>query len=220
MKNVVCIGAHPLDADLMGGPLLMKYAKTGAKCTMMHVVKGRIEGDVDPKVQKDYQEKLKREMVQAAEIVGAECHMMELDSSNMPNQVEFTQRLVEYFEKEETDLVITHWRGTLHARHYYAYETVTNAVKIMRNKGKSIKLLYGENCEDLIGYIPQANYHMDQEEIDTWFKALNSYSIFNGKINQVPYDNYYRTMGVVRGMENGNYDFYKSYMYPCLVEEV
>lgn len=30
VKRAVSIGAHSLDAELMGGPLLLKYAKQGA----------------------------------------------------------------------------------------------------------------------------------------------------------------------------------------------
>lgn len=31
IKRVISIGAHSLDAELMGGPLIIKYAKNGAK---------------------------------------------------------------------------------------------------------------------------------------------------------------------------------------------
>ena len=43
LKRVVSIGAHSLDAELMGGPLLLKYAKEGAHCTFIHVTQGRLE---------------------------------------------------------------------------------------------------------------------------------------------------------------------------------
>ena len=42
LKRVVSIGAHSLDAELMGGPLLLKYAKEGAHCTFIHVTQGRL----------------------------------------------------------------------------------------------------------------------------------------------------------------------------------
>ncbi len=220
MKRVICVGAHPLDADLMGGPLLMKYAAKGAHCTMMHLVKGRLEGDVDSETQHAYQENLKKEMIQAAQTIGCDCNKLEYTTAELPSVDVFANTLVEYFEKEGVELVITHWRGTMHARHYYAYETVTKAIKILRKRGKNIKLLYGENCEDLISFIPQANYHMSKEELDQWFKALNCYTIFSGNVNEVPYNSYYRTTGVIRGIENGDYEYYKSYMYPCLIETI
>ncbi len=43
IKRVVSIGAHSLDAELLGGPLMIKYAKEGAHCTFIHVTQGRLE---------------------------------------------------------------------------------------------------------------------------------------------------------------------------------
>lgn len=43
IKRVVSIGAHSLDAELLGGPLLLKYAKQGAHITCIHVTQGRLE---------------------------------------------------------------------------------------------------------------------------------------------------------------------------------
>ena len=42
-KRVLCIGGHSLDAEVMGGPLIIKLAKKGIRCTMAHVTQGRIE---------------------------------------------------------------------------------------------------------------------------------------------------------------------------------
>ena len=43
LRRIVSIGAHSLDAELMGGPLMLKYAKEGAHCTFIHVTQGRLE---------------------------------------------------------------------------------------------------------------------------------------------------------------------------------
>ena len=40
IQRVVSIGAHSLDAELMGGPLILKYARQGAHCTLIHVTQG------------------------------------------------------------------------------------------------------------------------------------------------------------------------------------
>ena len=51
IKRVVAIGAHSLDAELMGGPLIIKYVKeNNAKCTLLHVTQGRLE---DPNATKE-----------------------------------------------------------------------------------------------------------------------------------------------------------------------
>ena len=43
LRRIVSIGAHSLDAELMEGPLMLKYAKEGAHCTFIHVTQGRLE---------------------------------------------------------------------------------------------------------------------------------------------------------------------------------
>ena len=41
VKRVMSIGAHSLDAELLGGPLLIRYAKAGAHVSCIHVTQGR-----------------------------------------------------------------------------------------------------------------------------------------------------------------------------------
>lgn len=44
IQRVVSIGAHSLDAELMGGPLILKYARQCAHCTLIHVTQGAAGG--------------------------------------------------------------------------------------------------------------------------------------------------------------------------------
>ena len=41
-KRIISIGGHHLDAELMGGPILIKYAKKGAHITKINVTEGRL----------------------------------------------------------------------------------------------------------------------------------------------------------------------------------
>ena len=47
IKRVVSVGAHSLDAELLGGPLLIKYADEGAHVTAITVTRGRLENGTD-----------------------------------------------------------------------------------------------------------------------------------------------------------------------------
>ena len=138
----------------------------------------------------------------------------------MPSLEEFSDRMEKYFVDEKVDLVITHWRGSMHPRHINTHDAVTTAVKRLREKGSNILLIYGETFEDLVGFIPQAYYELSEDEIETWFNALRKYEIFNGKVNDVPYYEYYSTMGKVRSMECGSKNFTKAYMYASLIEKL
>ena len=156
-KRVVSIGAHSLDAELMGGPLMIKYAKEGAHCTCIHVTQGRLE---DPNATKEeceaYLKTLLDQNKEAATKLGADTIWLGYVSSNMPSTEEFSKRMYEYFKEEKVDLVITHWRGSMHPRHINTHDAVVRAVKKLREEGSNIMLVYGETFEDLVGFIPQA----------------------------------------------------------------
>jgi hypothetical protein len=136
----------------------------------------------------------------------------------MPSPEEFQRRLEQYFIDEGVDLVITHWRGSMHPRHINTHDAVTGAVKRLREQEKAVRLLYGETFEDLVGFIPQAYFSLDDKEQKQWFSALEEYQVFRGEINDFPYRPYYTTNGKVRTVESGGKDFTVCYMYASLIE--
>jgi LmbE family N-acetylglucosaminyl deacetylase len=219
IKRVVSIGAHSLDAEILGGPLMLKYARQGAHCTFIHVTQGRLEDpDATEEAKNEYLQLLLDQNKHAAEKLGGDTIWLGYVSSNMPSLEVFSSNLERYFLEEQVDLVITHWRGSMHPRHINTHDAVTTAVKRLREKGHSIRLVYGENFEDLVGFIPQAYYKLDQEEIDQWFAGLSEYSVFRGEINNFPYKDYYSTIGNVRQIESNNDGFTVAYMYASLIE--
>lgn len=219
IKRVVSIGAHSLDAELMGGPLMLKYAKEGAHCTYIHVTQGRLEDpNATEKAKEEYLQSLLEQNQRAAKALGGDTIWLGYVSSNMPSTEEFSARLEKYFVDEKVDLVITHWRGSMHPRHINTHDAVTSAVKNLRKKGSSIRLVYGETFEDLVGFIPQAYFALSEEEKEQWFRGLKEYQVFNGEINDFPYIPYYTTNGKVRQIECGSDGFTVNYMYASLIE--
>lgn len=219
IKRVVSIGAHSLDAELLGGPLLLKYSENGAHCTCIHVTQGRLEDPNATQEEKDtYLAELLNQNKKAASKLGADTMWLGYVSSNMPSTVEFAERMEKYFIQEKVDLVITHWRGSMHPRHINTHDAVVLAVKNLRKKGNNIKLVYGETFEDLVGFIPQAYFVLSHEEVERWFSALKEYAVFCGKVNDFPYIQYYTSNGKVRQIESGSTGFTVNYMYASLIE--
>ena len=219
IKRVVSIGAHSLDAELLGGPIMLKYAKEGAQCTYIHVTQGRLEDpNAAEEAKREYLQQLLEQNKRAADKLNGDTIWLGYVSSNMPSLEEFSLRLEQYFVDEKVDLVITHWRGSMHPRHINTHDAVTNAVKRLREKGSFIRLVYGETFEDLVGFIPQAYYKLEPEEIEQWFTGLREYSVFRGEINDFPYNDYYSTIGKVRKIESNNDGFTVAYMYASLIE--
>lgn len=218
--RVVSIGAHSLDAELMGGPLILKYAKQGSHCTLIHVTQGRLEDpDATEEEKQAYLESLLDQNKRAAAVLGGDSIWLGYVSSSMPSLEDFASRMENYFVEERVELVITHWRGSMHPRHINTHDAVTLAVKNLRKKGNSIKLVYGETFEDLQGFIPQAYFSLSQEETKQWFQALGEYQVFKGEINDFPYIPYYTTNLKVRAIESGNISDTVGYMYASQIEE-
>ncbi len=219
IKRVVSIGAHSLDAEVLGGPIMMKYAAQGAHCTYIHVTQGRLEDpDATEKAKQEYLQELLEQNKRAAAKLNGDTIWLGYVSNNMPYLEDFSTRLAQYFEEEKVDLVITHWRGSMHPRHINTHDAVTNAVKRLREKGSNIRLVYGENFEDLVGFIPQAYFKLDRTEFEQWFAGMGEYSVFRGDINDFPYQDYYTTIGKVRQIESNNDGFTVAYMYASLIE--
>lgn len=219
-KRIVSIGAHSLDAELLGGPLIIKYAKAGSRCTCIHVTQGRLEDPAATEEMKAaYLEALLEQNREAARALGGDTIWLGYGSANMPSTDEFAKRLEDYFEQEQVELAVTHWRGSMHPRHINTHDAVTQAVKNMRKKGSSIRLLYGETFEDLQGFLPQAYFGLSEEETGQWFSALRKYQVFNGEINDFPYIPYYTTNLKVREIESGNTGNTVGYMYASLIED-
>lgn len=220
IKRIVSIGAHSLDAEILGGALMLKYAKQGAHCTYIHVTQGRLEDPNATQEEKDaYLKELLNQNKRAAEKLGGDTIWLGYVSNNMPTLDEFSKRLEQYFIDEKVDLVITHWRGSMHRRHINTHDAVITAVKSLRAKGNPIRLIYGENFEDLVGFIPQAYFKLEQSEIEEWYEGMREYSVFRGEINDFPYYSYYSTVGKVRQIESDNDGYTIAYMYASLIEK-
>lgn len=219
-KRILSIGAHSLDAELMGGPIIVKAVEKGAHCTFVHVTEGRLEDpNATDEAKQEYLEKIRKQNIDVAEAMGADVRAFRYISSDLPTEDDFIEELKEYFKNEKVDLIITHHLGTMHPRHYYTYYCVTEAVKKCIEEGVQIDLLYGENLEDLVNYTPQKYIELDEGHVKKWFNALSKYDIFNGKVNDVPYSPYYTTMGKVRAIESRSKKFIKSYMYASLIDK-
>lgn len=219
INRVVSIGAHSLDAEILGGPVMLKYARDGAHCTYIHVTQGRLEDpDASQEAREAYLKELLNQNKQAAEKLGGDTIWLGYVSSDMPTTETFSRRMEDYFLTEKVDLVITHWRGSMHPRHINTYDAVTTAVKRLREKGNPIRLVYGENFEDLVGFIPQAYFTLSQTEVEQWYDGLREYSVFRGEVNDFPYLSYYSTLGKVRQIESNNDGYTVAYMYASLIE--
>lgn len=215
--HVMTIGAHALDAELMGGPVAIKYVREGHKATFVHITRG--ERGHRRKSPEDYAIQLNEEIPKVAGAMGAAAHWMGYPAGNLPSREQMQMDLCQLLRQEKPDIVITHWRGSLHPRHVLTHDVVMEAVKMAANAevetGQETHAVeyvyYGENCEDLDGFIPQI-YIEIEDVFAQWFAAMSNYELFRSNEANVPYQDYYRTMAAIRAVEIGSQKLSKAYM--------
>lgn len=61
-------------------------------------------------------------------------------------------------------------------------------------------------------------FEVNEEEIEQWFDALKCYTVFNGGVNDLPYEDYYRSILTVRQFETNTKNKAVAYMYANLVQ--
>ena len=226
MKTLLSIGCHCLDAELMGGPAAIKYTRQGDRAIFVHMTRG--ERGNPYKKPEEYGLQLEQEMVNVAAKMGSTALWLGYAAGSFPANSEVIKDLVRLIRVERPELVITHWRGSLHERHTLTYETVTAAVKAAANPKydpdtefyRVPKFWYGENCEDLNGFIPQIYCPLTAAGLEQWMDALREYELFRGGLLSVPYEVYYTTMAKVRAIEGSVGGLAKAYMYASRVEEI
>ena len=220
-KHIMVFGAHTLDAELMGGPAVAKYSKEGYKGTFVHITRG--ERGNPNKAPEEYGKQLEKEMVEVAKALGGEAYWMGYVAGKLPNEDKIKMDICNLIREKKPNIVITHWRGSLHPRHILTHDAVVEAVKMAADENikteyeafKVSHLYFGENCEDLNGFIPEI-YIDIAEEFEQWINALKNYELFRGGVLTVPYEDYYTTISKIRGIEIGE-KLCKAYMvHPSL----
>lgn len=202
--HLVVIGAHPLDAEILGGAIAARLSDRGYGSVLVHLTNGARSYPYLPPEESAHVSR--READQAARILGTCYHWCDFDSRTLRADGECGDALAERLAEWQPDLVITHWRGSWHERHCIAHHLVRNALAAAQI---SPDLCFGENFEDLAGFTP--THYVDISRVcRRWWKALESYELVRASrtippddLRTFPYYAYYHAAPRVRGLESG-----------------
>lgn len=204
--HLAVFGAHAMDAEVMAGGLIAKATKLGHQVTIIHMTRG--ERGHPFKKPEEFAEQLEHEMVEAAQVLGADVKWMGYPAGTLPISDEIITKICHVIMEVKPTHIITHWRGSWHPRHVSTHYNVLAAVnKVTKEKGYFLRgLYYGENCEDLDGFNP--TIYVDISDVKhIWFEALKKYELFRLSLKKtpnnmiIPYADYYNTISKIRGLE-------------------
>jgi LmbE family N-acetylglucosaminyl deacetylase len=198
--DLVIVGAHALDAEVMGGGLAASAAASGLNVVLLHLTRG--ERGHPWKPASEFGVQLEQEMHDAAVALGVGQHWPGLMA---PLELEEARGAVEtIFKRLRPRAVVTHWRGSWHPSHSRAHDAVQAAAQ-----ERELALLFAENCEDLDGFRPD-RFVAIGDVYERWLKALRCYELFrfsepgSEQVDVViPYWAYYTAAARVRGLQAG-----------------
>lgn len=104
--NILAIGAHPDDLEILCGGTLAKYAKEGHKVFMAHLTTGNMGGkDISPQELTKIRD---QEAKRAGEIIGAEVLGPVCDDLGVLFTPEMREKVTDIIRKTKPDVIITH----------------------------------------------------------------------------------------------------------------
>lgn len=202
--HIMVVGAHAGDAEIMGGLLVAKYTQAGHQATFVHLTPGeKGHKTLSPEA---YARQKEREAQEVAKALGAECIMLPYKDAELPVNDEVKYRLCDIIRKAKPDILITHWKGSMHKDHEAAHYITEDArfyaalPAIQRSEPAhgAWGYWYAENWEDPYGF--EVDTYVDVTDVfDLWVEAVQHYELFGGQVSDFRYMDYYKSLAVMRG---------------------
>ncbi|CAH0121192.1 Mycothiol S-conjugate amidase [Paenibacillus sp. CECT 9249] len=207
--HILAIGGHAGDMDLTAGAVIAKYTQAGHRATFLHLTPGE-KGH--PRLSpEDYAKQKVEEAHRFAEIVGADVRFLAYKDAELPVNDEVKYEVADVIREVKPDIIITHWKGSIHKDHANTHYIVEDArfyaaLKTIQRELPAHfagKLYYADNWEDPYDFHPEVFVDIPEEAYEAWVKAMNVYAYARGETSGFPFIEYYKALTVVRGAPAG-----------------
>lgn len=208
-SHILAIGGHAGDMDLTAGAVIAQYTLAGHKATFLHLTPGE-KGH--PRLSpEDYAKQKREEAEKFAETVGADARFLAYKDAELPVNDEIKYEVADIIREIKPDILITHWKKSMHKDHANTYRIVEDArfyaalPTIERKLPAHLaeKLYFADNWEDPYGFEPDIFIDLTEEAYQTWVKAMNIYAYARGETSGFPFIEYYKALTIVRGAPVG-----------------
>lgn len=204
--NILAIGAHIGDTELMAGPYLCQLAMDGASCFMLALTSGE-KGNPEVEPNKYKQQKLE-EASEFSKKSGIPYEVYaDIPDAHLFGSEMLVQRVINTIKNKEITQVITHWRGSFHPDHRQAHDIVSQAVlRInLQLKGENqISIRFCENWEDVEGFTIDEYAEISESAVKKWKESIEHEEFIYGDFSKFRYFNYYQALLTIRGCLSGN----------------
>jgi LmbE family N-acetylglucosaminyl deacetylase len=192
--KIVVVGAHPDDPETICGGTMALFANSGYEVVSAYLTRG--EAGIEGKSHEEAARIRTAEALEACRILKARPEFLgQVDGSCEINAVQY-DKLREFLEKENPDMVFTHWPIDTHRDHRVCSSLVLDA---WYNLQRKFDLYY---CEAMTGSQSQNFYPTDYVDITSVINQKHD-ACFVHKSQGVEgeYPLYHGQMELFRGME-------------------
>ncbi|GIP37689.1 bacillithiol biosynthesis deacetylase BshB1 [Paenibacillus sp. J31TS4] len=208
-QHILAIGAHAGDLDLTAGAVIAKYTQEGHKATFLHLTPGE-KGH--PRLSpEEYRKQKIEEAHRFADIVGADVRFLNYSDADLPVDEKVKYEVADVIREVKPDIIITHWRESMHKDHANCHLIVQDAhfyaaLKTIERELPAHfarKLYYADNWEDPYDFDPEVFIDIPEEAYELWVKAMHEYAYARGETSGFPFIEYYKALTIVRGAPVG-----------------
>ncbi|MBB6730431.1 PIG-L deacetylase family protein [Cohnella zeiphila] len=205
--TILGIGGHVGDMELTAGGVLADHSLKGDKIVTLALTAGE-RGVPAGQDMAEYREQKVREAAAFAELLGGRSIVFDIPDGELEDNTEMRYRVCDVIREVKPDIVITHFKNSMHKDHMTTHRIVNDArfyaglASFERDLPAHFasRLYYAENWEDAVDYRPYVYVDFSQEAYDLWVEAVSKHWFVTGS-KSFPYLEYYKHLARVRGIE-------------------
>lgn len=206
-KAIMAIGGHIGDMELTTGGVLATMAAEGHRIVTVALTPGE-KGNPAHLTVAQYREQKIREAQDFAKMLGGEAVVFDTPDGELAVTEEAKFALCDVIRAHKPDVLLTHWRNSMHKDHEATHQIVRDAQFYAALPGFERALpahyaagpYYAENWEDPIGFRPYLYMKVSDEGFALWEQAI-SLHWFTVHSTSFEYKKYYTHLMSVRGIE-------------------
>ncbi len=204
-KVLMAIGGHIGDAELTCGGVLATASLRGAKIVTVALTGGE-RGNPPTMTVEEYRKQKEQEARTFAEMLGGEAVVFPYADGELPETDEVKLALCDVIRKYKPDVLLTHWKNSIHKDHIATSRIVLDAQFFAGLPSVERELpahfakgpYYAENWEDSVGYTPYVYAEVTKEGFELWYKAISTHW-FTVHSTSFHYREYYASLMKTRG---------------------
>lgn len=181
-KVIMAVGGHIGDMELTCGGVLATMALKGHKIITVAMTGG--ERGNPPQISvAEYRKQKEKEARTFAEMLGGEAVVMSYADGELPATDEVKLQLCDLIRKYRADVLLTHWKNSIHKDHIATYHIVKDAQFLagLPSVERAYPAHYAagpylaQNWEDAEGFVPYLYMEVTKEGFALWRKAIRTH---------------------------------------------